>query len=104
MSIFLLGNGVREVFNHLSNHSFGPRCSIVGNTQGCVIGQPDIQIKPILDVFGKELGLKPRTKQSASDKEDQGPTEDSPTVFYGFADESVVEAVKSPLPHLLDSR
>src|SRR4029077_2449275 len=23
---------------------------------------------------------------------------------YGFADESVIEAVKSPLPHLLDSR
>src|SRR5271169_6299548 len=104
MPTVLFRSDVRRVFNHLPDHSFGLRCSIVGSAQGCVIRQPNIQIKPILDIFGKELGLKSRTEQPASDQENQGPGEDSPSVFYSFADESVIEAVKSPLPHLLDGR
>src|SRR5271167_4624382 len=104
MPTVLFGSDVRRIVNHLPDDSFGPRCSIVGSAQGGVIRQPNIQIKPILDIFGKELGLKPRTEQGAWNQENQGPDEDSPTVFYGLADESVIEAVKSPLPSLLDGR
>src|SRR5271167_3151596 len=104
MPTVLFRSNVRRIVNHLSDDSFGLHGSIVGDAQRSVIGQPDIQIKPILDIFGKELGLKPRTEQPASDQENQGPTEDSPSVFYGFADESIIEAVESPLPSLLDGR
>src|SRR5271165_7509402 len=99
MPTVLFRSDVRRIVNHLPDDSFGLHGSIVGDAQGSVIGQPNIQIKPILDIFGKELGLKPRTEQTASNQENQGGTEDRPTVFYGFADESVVKAVKSPVPH-----
>src|SRR5208282_2722049 len=78
--------------------------SIIGDAQRGVIRQPDIQIKPILDIVGKELGFKPGTKETADHQENQGPAEDSPTVFYGFADKPIIEAVKSSLPSLLNRR
>src|SRR5271157_804125 len=104
MPTVLFGSDVRRIVNHLPNDSFGLHCSIIGDAQGSVIRQPNIQIKPILDIFGKELGLKPRTEEPTYTQENQGPGEDRPSVFYGFADESVVEAVKSPLPSLLNGR
>src|ERR1700757_5168270 len=104
MPTVLFRSDVRRIVNHLPDDSFGLQGSIVGDAQGSVIRQPNIQIKPILDIFGKELGLKSRTEQPASDQENQGPGEDSPSVFYGFADESVVEAVKSLFPSLFDGR
>src|ERR1700756_374113 len=102
MPTMLWVGDIRRIFNHLSDDFFGLRCSVVGDAQRGIVRQPNIQIKPILDIFGKELGLKPRTEESASDQEHQGPTKDRPTVFYGPADESVVEAVESPVPQLLD--
>src|SRR5271167_1489055 len=104
MPTMFLRSQVRRLFNHLPNDSFGLHCRIIGDAQGSVIRQPNIQIKPILDIFGKELGLEPRTEQPASDQENQGPGEDSPTVLYGFAHKPVIEAVETPLPSLLDSR
>src|SRR5271165_2958014 len=104
MPTVLFRSDVRRIVNHLSDDSFGLHCSMIGDAQGSVIRQPNIQIKPILDIFGKELGLKPRTEQPASDQENQGPGEDSPTVFYGSAHKPVIETVKSPLPSLLDRR
>src|SRR5215469_14211593 len=102
MPTMFLRRHARRIFNHLPNDSFGLHCRIIGDAQGSVIGQPNIQIKPILDIFGKELGLEARTEQAADDEENQGPAEDSPTVFYGFAHKPIIEAVKSPLASLLD--
>src|ERR1700732_4199544 len=82
--------------------SFGLHVSIVGHAQRSFIRQPNIQIKPILNIFGKELGFKPRAEQPAYDQEHRGPTEDGPTVFYSLADEFVIEAVKPSPPSLLD--
>src|SRR5208282_1496796 len=104
MPALFLASGIRKVLNHLPDHPFGLHCSIVGDAQRSVIRQPNIQIKPILDIFRKELGLKLRTEQPAYNQEDQRPAEDSPSVFYGFADEFVVKAVESSLSSLLDRR
>src|SRR5215468_951850 len=100
-TMFWVGD-VRRIVNHLPDDSFGLRRGSVGSAQGCVIRQPDIQIKPILDILRKELSLELGAKQPASDQENQGGTEDRPTVFYGFADESVIEAIKSALSHLFN--
>src|SRR6202158_4149251 len=104
MPAAFLRSDFRRAFNHLPDDSFGLHCSIIGDAQGSVIRQPNIQIKPILDNFGKELGLKPRTEEPASNEENQGPGEDSPSVLYGFPHKPIIEAVKSPLPSLLDGR
>src|SRR5215472_8758427 len=101
--VFLVGY-IRRILNHLPNDSFGLHCRIIGDAHGSVIWQPNIQIKPILDIFGKELGLEPRTEEPTYNQENQGPGEDSPPVFYGFANEFVITPVKSPLPSLLDIR
>src|SRR5271165_16830 len=104
MPTVLFRSDVRRIVNHLSDVSFGLHGSIVGDAQGSVIRQPDIQIKPILDIVGKELGFKPRTEETADHQKNQGTAEHSPTVFYGFADKPIIEAVKSSLPSLLDRR
>src|SRR5215469_229523 len=104
MPTFLFTSGSREIFNHLPDDSFSLHCGVVGDAQRRVIRHPNIQIKPILNIFGKELGLKPRTEQAASDQENQGSSEDCPTVFYGLADKFVIEAVESSLPSFLNRR
>src|SRR5439155_18159309 len=48
----------RSSFNNLAHYLLRPHCSIVGSAQGNIVGQPDVEVKPILDVLRKKLGLK----------------------------------------------
>src|SRR6185312_3928819 len=45
----------RSAFNNLAHHLLGPHRSIVGRAQGDVVGQPDVEVKPVLDIFREKL-------------------------------------------------
>src|SRR5260370_33458204 len=48
----------RSTFNNFAHHLLRPHCSIVGCAQGNIVGQPDVEVKPILDILRKKLRLK----------------------------------------------
>src|SRR5260370_37847894 len=59
----------RNSFNVLAYDLLCPHCRIVCRTQRNIVGQPDIEVKPVLDVFRKELGLEVRSCERADQQE-----------------------------------
>src|SRR2546426_7869842 len=51
----LLCHPFRSAFNNLAYHLLCPHCSIVCRAKWHVIRQPDVEVKPILDIFRKKL-------------------------------------------------
>src|ERR1700730_14777604 len=93
-----------SVCEDLPNDLFSFDSRVVGCSQGHVVWQPDIEIEPILNVFGKELLLEVGSDEAADHKEHEGTKEDAPAVRDRAADKSVVKAVKTPLSLLLDTQ
>src|SRR5580698_1503096 len=87
---------------NLPHDRFSVLRSIVGERQRSVVGKPNVDVRPILDVFRKELALQPRGYYSSPGKKHQRESEDRPAPLNRFSRQSVICAVKPAFPPLLD--
>src|SRR4029077_10537568 len=104
MATLALRSKLGRSFDHFPNHFFSLDCGIAGRTQRRVIWQPDVQIKPILNILREELSLHARTAEYSTDYKNKRSGKNSPTMFYGSLDKPVVEPVEASFASLLDSR
>src|SRR5580692_8047202 len=91
------------LLHHLPHDRFNVLRRIVGERQRSVVGEPYVYIRPILDVFRKELALQPGGDHSSTGKKQYGETEYPPTPLNRFARQPVVHAVEPAFPAIFDS-
>src|SRR5262249_57239339 len=78
--------------------------SIVCQRERSIIGQPHVDIRPILHVVGKKLALQFRCqKKAASEKNERNP-EHRPPPADGKPGQPVIGAIKATTSFLLDRR
>src|SRR5580693_5211659 len=58
-----------------------PSLQFICRGQGHIVRQPDVEVKPILDVFGKELLLQVRSRESSDQQEKKGTGQHQPPVL-----------------------
>src|SRR5271170_6611519 len=56
---------------------------LVGSVQVGIVGQPHIDVRPILNIFGKERGGELGEDKAAQNQKEQGTGKKLPTVFDG---------------------
>src|SRR3984893_6792784 len=104
MATLVLRSKLGRSSDHSPNHFFSLDCGIAGCTQRRVIWQPNVQIKPILNILREELSLQARAEKSSTDEKNKRSGKNSPTVFYGSLDKRVIEPVEASLAPFLDGR
>src|ERR1700746_1417097 len=88
--------------DHFPNHFFSLDCCIAGCTQRRVIWQPNVQIKPIMNIPREELSLQARAEKSSADEKNERSGKNSPTMFYGSLDKPVIETVEASFASFLN--
>src|SRR5262249_52353567 len=104
MATLVLRSKLGRSFDHFPNYLFSLDCGIAGCTQRRIIWQPDVQIKPILNILREELSLQARTEKSSTGEKNKRSGKNSQTVLYGSLDKPVVETVKASCAPFLDGR
>src|SRR3954463_2834310 len=102
MATLILRSKLGRSFNHFPSHLFSLDRDIAGCTQRRVIWQPNVQIKPILNILREELGLQARTEKSSTDEKNKRSGKNSPTMFYGSLDKPVIEPIEASCASFLD--
>src|SRR4029077_21208641 len=104
MAALVLRPKLGRSFDPFPNHFFRLDRGIAGCTQRRVIWQPNVQIKPILNILREELSLQARTEKSHTDEKNKRSGKNSPTMFYRSLQKRVIESVEASFASLLDGR
>src|SRR5262249_40133156 len=86
------------------NSAYGflrPQRGIVCCAQWHVIGQPDIEVKPILNIIREKLRFEPGTDKTTEQQEKRGNDENRPAMPNRRTHETVIETVETTLAFLL---
>src|ERR1700683_5112741 len=75
---------------------------LIRSFQGGVVGQPNIDVRPILDVLRKERGVQAGKNENPQGEEGQGSDKKLPTVFDRVLGRSRIQAEKSAVAPLLE--
>ena len=94
---FLVCNRFRRTFHNLTDDLLGLHRSVVCCRQSDIIRQPNVEVKPILNIFRKELLLQVRSHEPAEQQEDKRTRQHQPPMLNGPAYQPIVETVETSL-------
>src|SRR5882762_1113704 len=94
---FLLRDGFRRTINNLTDDLLRLHCGVVCCGQGHIVRQPNVEVKPILDVFGKELLFQVRSREPPNQQEKKGTGQHPPPVLNGPTNQPIVETIEASL-------
>src|SRR4029453_17430429 len=89
------------ILNNLTHCFLRPQCGIVGCAQWHVIRQPDIEVKPVLNIFRKELRFELVAGKTTKDQEKRRSEENGPSMLNCPTHHAVIKTVKTTLTFLL---
>src|SRR5260370_19024437 len=100
----VVSGGIFSCVRHnLPDDFLGLGCRVAGCAQRYIIGQPDVEIEPVLDIFGEKLLLQMGSENATKHEKYEGAKEDAPTERDRSSDESVVKAVEASLSLFFDT-
>src|SRR5580692_8776094 len=91
------------LLNHLPYDRFNVLRSIVCERKRSIVWKPYVDVRPILDVFRKELALQPGGDHSSANKKQHGESEHRPTSLNRFSRQPVIHAVEPAFSPVFDS-
>src|SRR5207249_12299590 len=97
LSRFLVWNRFRRTFNSVTDHLLGLDRRVDCCRPSDITRQTNVEVKPILNIFRKELLLQVRSHEPAEQQEDKRTRQHQPPMLNGPAYQPIVETVETSL-------